>query len=124
MLPFEASIVPELKNVTLAAAGVGVFLGLLFVGGRSGKILDGRVRSLTSWSGIFVPLRRKHQRLEGYSWVVLIKDVRNGKNSSTPFYPVRLEGDGNKSLMIDTLTDSLGARRRLPKRSPRHCTFP
>jgi cytoskeletal protein CcmA (bactofilin family) len=110
-LPIEVSFNPELKNIALAVGALVAMLGLIFVGGRSGKIFDPRRQSLISWSGFLVPMRRKHQRIDGYSWVVLVKEVRKGKNSSTTLFPVRLEGDRGPALHIDTCTDSLEARR-------------
>ncbi len=111
MLPIDAFFEPDLKNVALAAGGLSVILGLVFIGGRSGKIFDSRRQSLISWSGLFVPMRRKHQRLDGYSWVVLVKETRKGKKSSTTFFPVRLEGERGPALQIDTCSDALEARR-------------
>ena len=110
-LPFEASFNPNLKNIAMAAGAFGAMLGLILVGGRSGKIFDPRRQSLTSWSGFLVPMRRKHHRLDGYSWVVLVKEIRSGKSSSTTLFPVRLEGDHAPALQVDTCTDSLEARR-------------
>ncbi len=110
-LPIEASFNPDLKNIALAVGALVAMLGLIFVGGRSGKIFDPRRQSLISWSGFLVPMRRKHQRLDGYSWVVLVKEVRKGKNSSTTLFSVRLEGDHAPVLQVDTCTDSLEARR-------------
>lgn len=111
MIPVEVSFNPDLTNIAMAAGVVAVMLGLIFVGGRSGKIFDTRQQSLVSWSGFLVPMRQKHQPLDGYSWVVLDKEVRRGKNSSTTLFPIRLEGDSNPALPVDTCRDALEARR-------------
>ncbi|RLE26953.1 MAG: hypothetical protein DRJ61_17955 [Acidobacteria bacterium] len=111
MIPIDASFNPDLENIVLAAGALGVMLGLIFVGGRSGKIFDSRRQSLISWSGLFVPMRHKEHRLEGYSTVVLVKEIHRSKNSSTPLFPVRLESSAAEALKIDTCTDYLKARR-------------
>lgn len=111
LFPSETFFSPELKNAGLAAGGVGIILGLILVGGRSGKIVDGRHRSLKTWSGWLVSMRQKHQQLEGYSWVVLAKETSSGKKSSTTRFPVRLEGDRGPVIQIDMCTDPLEARR-------------
>lgn len=111
MIPIGVSFEPDVKNIVLAAGALAVMLGLIFVCGRSGKIFDPRRQSLITWSGFLVPMRRKHQRLDGYSWVILDKEVRRGKNSSTTLFPIRLEGDRGPALPVDTCTDALEARR-------------
>jgi len=110
-LPVEASLNPDLK---IAAQVVGVLvamLGLVFVGGRNGKVFDGRRRTLVSWWGFLVPMRSKEVRLAAYSMVVLSKEVRRSKNSSTTLYPIRLEGDATEVLGVDQCLDYLQARR-------------
>ena len=110
-IPVEAYFDPELKNIALVAGALVALLGLVFIGGRSGKIFDSRRKILTSWSGIFVPMRHKEQRLEGYSTVVLVKEIHRSKNSSTTLFPVRLESSAAEALKTDTCTDYLKARR-------------
>lgn len=110
-IPVEASLEPELKNIVLAGGTLITLLGLVFFGGRSGKIIDGRSRSLMTWRGLVVPMSRKNLPLNGYSWIVLTKEIHRSKNSSTTLYPVRLEGDSEPALTIDTASDVLEARR-------------
>ncbi len=110
-IPIEAYFNPELKNIATAVGALVAVLGLIFIGGRNGKIFDRRRQSLVSWWGIFVPMRHKEQSLEGYSTVVLVKEVHRGKNSSTTFFPVRLESSTAEPLKVDTCTDYLKARR-------------
>ena len=110
-IPIEASLEPELKNIVLAGGTLITLLGLVFFGGRSGKIIDGRSRSLMTWRGLVVPMSRKILPLNGYSWIVLTKEIHRSKNSSTTLYPVRLEGDSEQALTIDTASDVLEARR-------------
>lgn len=111
LIPFTFSFDPELENLAMAAGVIAIMLGLIFVGGRSGKIIDSRLQSLVSWSGFLIPMRRKHQSLGGYSWVVLVKEIRRGSKSSTTTFPVRLEGDGKSALLLESGRDALEARR-------------
>ncbi len=110
-IPIEAYFEPGLKNIALAVGSLGVLLGIIFMGGRSGKIFDRRQQTLTSWSGLFVPMRRKTKRLDGYSQVCLVKDIRRSNKSSTTVYPVRLEGSADDRLDIDSELDYLKSRR-------------
>ena len=110
-IPVEIFIEPELRTIVLAVGAFGVVLGMIFMGGRSGKHIDGRRQVLSTWSGLWVPMRRKSLSVDGYSQVLLVKEVRRGKNSSTTYYPVSLAGGGDKEIRIDTGTDYLKSRR-------------
>ncbi len=110
-IPVEASLEPDLKIAAQVVGALVALLGLAFMGGRNGKVFDGRRRTLVSWWGFLVPMRSKEVRLAAYSMVVLSKEIRRSKNSSTTLYPIRLEGDATEVLGIDQCLDYLQARR-------------
>ncbi len=111
VLPVEVFIESEMRMIVLAAGALGVLLGLVFLGGRSGKSFDGRSQILTSWSGMWVPMRRTNRPLNGYSRVLLVKEVRRGQKSSTTIFPVSLEGERDEALRVENCSEYLEARR-------------
>jgi len=101
---------PDLARIAIPAGFFLVGLGLILLGARRGMIIDGRSRSITSWWGVFAPLRRREQILNGYDRVVLTREVHRSKNTSTTLFPVRLEGENLPAVHIDAGKDYLKAR--------------
>ncbi|MDP6114921.1 MAG: hypothetical protein QGG53_23915 [Planctomycetota bacterium] len=66
-------------------------VGGVLMFGRSGKIIDGDNRLLTSWWGLLVPLKRTDYSFDGFQMVCVRKEVRRSENSSYTCYPVRIE---------------------------------
>jgi len=82
--------VPVAGAVALGGLFAAVGAGLMF--GRSGKDLDRRTDTLTTWWGVVVPFRRKVYRLSDVQRVSLTREVRRSRNSSYTVFPVRLHG--------------------------------
>ena len=89
--------------------GVFTAVGAFLVFGRSGLILDRRIKTVLRWKGLLIPMKREEQPLDRVGRVVILQD--SGDSDSGPSYPVRLEGDRLKTVNIFSPSDYQEARR-------------
>ncbi|MFZ2960642.1 MAG: hypothetical protein WA705_27495 [Candidatus Ozemobacteraceae bacterium] len=87
---------------------IAVGAGFLF--GRSGTIISKREGTLKTWWGLLIfPLSTTVKKLEAFTRVQIIPEVRGGKNKTT-FYVVYLSGNNNERLEIKSHSEYNKAR--------------
>ncbi len=101
----------NLRNGLNGTALLLFLFGIVFSGWRKGLLIDGRGKTMATWSGLFVPMLRKAVSLENVSVVSLTKEVRRRKNSSVTVFPVKLTREGGEELQIFQGKDYVLSRR-------------
>ncbi len=112
-LPFMISgfftmIVPFLKTQGDVGWPISLFgfvffaVGLCISFGRSGIVIDKKMKSVTSWWGLIFPIQSKLHELYNFKNVAITKEIRRSKNSTYTVYPVRMTGEDTLSFGENT----------------------
>jgi hypothetical protein len=115
---------PAPMSFYIPFGGIFAAVGLAVVFGRSGRRLDRRLGTVTSWWGLlFLPLSRNSRSLDDFHEVALQKEVIRNNNSSRTVYRTYLAGPEDPTepatphsrpqnfFMMDTQSKYLDGRR-------------
>ncbi|HYF48010.1 MAG TPA: hypothetical protein VEJ63_01290 [Planctomycetota bacterium] len=87
-------------------------VGVTFVFGRMGTIIDKTVGTITKWWGIlWFPIYSKNISLADVRCVSISHETRKTKNGSYSVYPVRLRGNSGDVLHLSEPRDTMESRR-------------
>jgi len=109
-IPMEGEPPPLI--VMIPFGSIFALVGLGFMLGRSGVTIDAGQETIVKWYGLIVPMKTSVYRFDQYNRVILRKEIRKNKNSTTTFYPVGLEGDNVDEFVVTSPTDYQEARSK------------
>ncbi len=90
LFPLGGDDAPWYFVVPFGAVFTLIGAGLMF--GRRGVIIDRRQKTVTTWYGIFVPMKQTQHYIDTYRQLTVTREIRRGDKSSYTVYPIRLKG--------------------------------
>ncbi len=101
---------PPPLAVAIPFGGIFMTVGIAFIFGRNGIIINMREGMIQTWWGLLVPVSRKEYRIAEFDRVTIKREVRRSKNSSYTVFPVHIEGEGNTKVKFEEPQDFTRAR--------------
>ena len=80
--------------VPLIFGGIFTLVGTVIVFGRTGIRIDRRLKKVTRWYGLLVPMKSTEYQLLEKGRVSVTRETRRSKNSTYTVYPVRITPEG------------------------------
>lgn len=109
--------------IGLPFCSVFIFIGAIFLFGRSGYILDPFRRKGHTYWGLLIPFVKKEFSFSKIDHLHISQEARNNKNSSYIVYPIKLIMIDSDPIDLDTENRDYLIAREKAERIARECTL-